>query len=166
MDTAAPENKYLEGYREAELKALEIAPIFMQDLGNSEMVSCMHYGLAWGEGWDEAFLKLAEKIEAINEKLYYTEIVADQCKEKFGTAEVYWSFHAKKDADSYDVIAERELYRDTVRDLINDFRHETENLCEYCGKDISQESYRTRRYISYLCKDCAEKTTRPYIKEK
>ena len=160
---AVQEDKDLSGYREAERKAFETAPIFMQELGDSEMTSCMHYGLSWGEGWDKPFLETAKKIEDINKELKYNEIVALQCKEKFGLANVYFELR-RKDNNYLGAIDERKKQLQRVWDIIDEFERIAHNTCEYCGADISENKFMTKRYISYLCEACAKETKREYKK--
>jgi hypothetical protein len=133
-------DKDLSGYREAELKALEIAPIFMQELGLSEMQSCMHWGLSWGEGWDSAFLELARKIEEINNKHNDIEIVASQCKSKFGMCCVYWELKEKE----YPACNIDAIYKE-ASDLINAFTAEMSQTCESCGEPLSDAKCKCRR---------------------
>lgn len=122
--------------KELELNLQAEFPSFFRDLYGDPCHTCMHWGVAVGEGWHNLIHELCV---AIKHSLKPGEdFKFDQIKEKFGLLRIYASGGNK------------EVYQ-----LLGAAQDESANICEFCGskEDITTEG----SWVQTLCKICRSK---------
>ena len=119
---------------EFEKRLMDAFPKLYADMGGSEMVTCMAYGVSVGNGWHDLIWELSEKLEPL---IGDTDCRAAQVKEKFGGLRFYMT-----------------SYTDTMHDIIHEYEEKSYITCEVCG-----EPGTTRRggWIKTLCDEHAKK---------
>lgn len=94
--------------KELQKEFYEKYPVLFQDADKSKLESCMHWGIAFGNGWATIFDQLCEYLTKLSGQSFslkakasqsepkfitssYPQVKFEQVKEKFGTMCVYWS---------------------------------------------------------------------------
>lgn len=130
-------------------------PKIFVDRNKSEMESCMHWGLAIGNGWYSLMDNVCKNIqhhidnppyERDEEKNCYrpakkmicSQVVAGQVKEKFGGLRFYTS-----GGDEY------------TRALIDDAESLSYDICEQCGRMDNDVGRNRRGWIQTSCREHA-----------
>lgn len=99
--------------KELEQMFIKEFPGFFRDMYGHESVTCMHWGIATGDGWYELLWKLCMDIEATNPP---EDFKFEQIKEKFGQLRIY-------------------TWGDTeeIEQLILKAEDDSARICEHCG---------------------------------
>ncbi len=117
--------------KELEQKFIERFPSFFQDMYGHESLTCMHWGIATGDGWYELLWKLCIDIEATNPP---KEFKFEQIKEKFGQLRIY-------------------TWEDTeeIEQLIIKAEEDSAHICEVCGNPGKIQTDRV--WLQALCEE-------------
>lgn len=119
-------------------------PILYQERHKSEMVTCMCYGFAMGDGWFDLINEVSEKLEAINNTKILPKygasecIVATQVKQKFGTLRFYTN-------------SIPEEFYEEANDAIVVAENKSDVTCEVCG---ARGTVGGKGWIECLCGPC------------
>jgi len=159
--------------KELELKLVEKYPLIFRDYGGDMRKTCMHWGLACGDGWYDLLETLCKNLDSIT-KNKDVEVIADQVKEKFGGLRFY--YHIVRDENMFDRLRERFwtfmvdhswgraynrimrfkriFFKSTVekiRDAIDHAEGQSYKTCEVCGKPGKS---RGGGWVVTLCNEC------------
>ena len=123
-----------------ELEELIISecPNLYADAGKSEMETCMHWGLAVGDGWEPLIREVSIKLEKLIIELPEEErskYKAAQVKEKFGTLRFYMNSETEE-----------------MSEAIREAEHKSCVTCERCGKEGRTRN--DRSWVKTLCDEC------------
>ena len=121
--------------QELQDKLFEAFPLIFAEKDCSAQESCMHWGIACGDGWFGLIWDLCADLQIIADMGLVKQPVAAQVKEKFGGLRFYLNNH-----------------NDTVNALVNTAEELAWNTCENCGS--TDDIHTTARYISRLCPPC------------
>ena len=124
--------------KELEEKLVKEFPNLFRDWRGDPQRTCMAWGVAFGDGWFDIFYDLCKKLNGLEPHMHF-----DQCKEKFGTARVYFS---------QDVSCSCGTQSGPIFDLVDEFEKKSATVCEWCGK--SGEIREDLPWIRTLCDDC------------
>lgn len=141
-----------------EKQICDIDPIFTRQYGMSQMQSCMAYGFCYEDGWFQITKKLVNYTKTLNDELqkYDMCVVCEQAKQKFGMLTIYFS--VQKLSNPCEEIEEslkniKEEYWKRMNEYLKELVEQAHCTCEYCGK--RGELVSTKRWIKYICKECA-----------
>jgi len=162
---------------ELELKLVQKYPILFQDYGGDMRQTCMHWGLACGDGWYNILETLCQKLDSITANKD-VKVIADQVKEKFGGLRFY--YHIERDENKFDkfrskfwtfmidhswgraynkIMGFKQIFfKSTVEKIRNAVDHaegQSYKTCEDCGKPGKR---RGGGWVVTLCDKCDKKS--------
>jgi hypothetical protein len=122
---------------ELEKKLVEKYPNLYKKYGGDPRKTCMHWGIAVGDGWYDIVDRLSAELESFG-------IVAEQVKQKFGGL--------RFDVDYPHHLSREQIIK--VREIKYKAEQEAYETCEVCGK---LGKIRKGTWINVLCEECNKK---------
>lgn len=143
--------------RELQDKLHEKYPKIFRDLGGDPTKTCMsweHGGIACGPGWYDLLDRLCHFLQWNADKNGYSQVIADQVKEKFGELRFYYHMETPTDTENHTSMGEGIRGDGYLEGAISFAEIMSGSICEACGKPGTL----TRGgWISCLCEDCRKK---------
>lgn len=117
--------------KELELKLVDKYPHLFKEYGGDARQTCMAWGMAHGNGWNQLLEETCEKIKD-------TDTVFLQIKEKFGMLTIYFTCSEEQ--------------HDLVSDIIHKAEAKSLEICERCGQKAKRRN--DGGWLATLCKTC------------
>ncbi|MBN2426823.1 MAG: hypothetical protein JXK94_00645 [Deltaproteobacteria bacterium] len=132
------------GWKKKDRHLYEEYPLIFKDRSRPMTETCMCWGICTGEGWFDLIDQLCGWLQSQTDKNAYSQVVAEQVKEKFGELCFYVRYEGESEKDIE--------YLEGAIDFAGNF---SGRICEQCGRPGTQTD--TGGWIKTLCNECRGK---------